>query len=76
MNCSTVIAKYLQEAGIGHVFGYPGDPNVEVIEALRREGLEFVLARRYLPTRSSAPTWARTSCWSARVGRRICRVAW
>ena len=46
MNCSTVIAKYLAEAGIRHVFGYPGDPNVEVIEALRREGMEFVLARR------------------------------
>ena len=46
MNCSTVIAKYLQAAGIRHVFGYPGDPNVEVIEALRRAGLEFVLARR------------------------------
>jgi acetolactate synthase-1/2/3 large subunit len=46
MNCSTVIAKFLREAGIHHVFGYPGDPNVEVIEALRCEGLEFVLARR------------------------------
>jgi thiamine pyrophosphate-dependent acetolactate synthase large subunit-like protein len=33
MNCSTVIAKYLQAAGIRHVIGYPGDPNVEVIEA-------------------------------------------
>ena len=46
MSCSMVIAKYLQAAGIRHVIGYPGDPNVEVIEALRREGLEFVLARR------------------------------
>jgi acetolactate synthase-1/2/3 large subunit len=46
MNASQVIAKYLAAAGIRHVFGYPGDPNIEFIEAARREGLEFVLARR------------------------------
>ena len=46
MNCSSVIARYLAAAGVRHVFGYPGDPNVELIEAMRREGLEFVLARR------------------------------
>ena len=28
------------------MFGYPGDPSVEVLEAARRAGLEFVLARR------------------------------
>ena len=43
MNYSIVIAKHLQEAGIGHVFGYP---DVEAIEALRCEEVEFVLARR------------------------------
>ena len=46
MNYSIVIAKHLQEAGIGHVFGYSGDPDVEAIEALRCEEVEFVLARR------------------------------
>ena len=46
MNCSTVIARYLAAVGIRHIFGYPGDPNVEFIEATRRAGLEFVLARR------------------------------
>lgn len=43
---SEVIAGYLDAAGIGHVFGYPGDPSVEVIEALRRAGIQFVLGRR------------------------------
>ncbi len=43
---SEVIASYLGAAKIGHVFGYPGDPNVEVIEALRRAGIRFVLGRR------------------------------
>jgi acetolactate synthase-1/2/3 large subunit len=44
--CSEVIAGYLAALGVRHVFGYPGDPNVEVIEAARRQGLAFVLARR------------------------------
>ena len=43
---SDVIAGYLTAAEIGHVFGYPGDPNVEVIEALRQAGIQFVLGRR------------------------------
>jgi acetolactate synthase I/II/III large subunit len=46
MNCSQVIAQYIKAAGITHFFGYPGDPSVEFLEAARREGLEFVLARR------------------------------
>lgn len=46
MNCSDVITGYLEAAGIRHVFGYPGDPTVELIETARRNGIEFVLARR------------------------------
>ncbi|HEX6267479.1 MAG TPA: thiamine pyrophosphate-binding protein [Burkholderiales bacterium] len=46
MNVSEVIAQYLKAAGIGHIFGYPGDPNIELMEAARRAGLQFVLGRR------------------------------
>ena len=46
MNVSEVMASALTAAGIGHVFGYPGDPSVEFLEACRRKGTEFVLARR------------------------------
>ena len=46
MNVSEVMVQYLKAAGIGHVFGYPGDPNVEFMEAARRAGLQFVLGRR------------------------------
>ncbi len=46
MNTSAVIARYLAAAGIRHVFGYPGDPSVELMETLRTEGVEFVLSRR------------------------------
>ena len=46
MNVSEVMIQYLAAAGIRHVFGYPGDPSVEFMEAARRNGLEFVLGRR------------------------------
>lgn len=46
MNCSDVITGYLKAAGIEHIFGYPGDPSVELMETARRNGIEFVLARR------------------------------
>jgi acetolactate synthase-1/2/3 large subunit len=46
VNVSEVMARYLKAAGIGHVFGYPGDPNIEFMEAARRAGMQFVLGRR------------------------------
>ena len=46
MNVSAVMVQYLKAAGIGHVFGYPGDPNIEFMEAARRAGMQFVLGRR------------------------------
>ena len=46
MNTSEVIAAYLAAAGIRQVFGYPGDPSIELMEALRRSGADFVLATR------------------------------
>jgi len=39
MNTSEVIIQYLAAAGIRHVFGYPGDPSVEFLEAARRAGM-------------------------------------
>jgi acetolactate synthase-1/2/3 large subunit len=46
LNVSEVMVRHLQAAGIGHMFGYPGDPNIEFMEAARRLGMQFVLARR------------------------------
>ncbi|MFQ5935682.1 MAG: thiamine pyrophosphate-binding protein, partial [Acidiferrobacterales bacterium] len=43
---AALMARYLARAGIRHVFGYPGDPNLDFMEATRHEGIEFVLARR------------------------------
>jgi acetolactate synthase-1/2/3 large subunit len=46
VNVSDVMVQYLKAAGVGHVFGYPGDPNVEFMESARRAGMQFVLGRR------------------------------
>ncbi|MCB2101500.1 MAG: thiamine pyrophosphate-binding protein [Rhodobacterales bacterium] len=46
MNVAEVLTRYLMAAGIDRVYGYPGDPNIEFLESLRRAGLDFVLARR------------------------------
>ena len=48
MNTSEVVIRYLAAAGIRHIFGYPGDPSVEFLEAARRGGMNFVLGSRLL----------------------------
>ena len=40
-----VLAQTIGETGIDTVFGLPGGKNAEVINALRRQGLVFVLVR-------------------------------
>ncbi len=46
LTTAQVMAKYLACAGIDYLFGYPGDPNLEFMEAARKEDIAFVLARR------------------------------
>lgn len=46
MNTSEVIVGHLAAAGIRHIFGYPGDPSVEFLEAARRAQMTFVLGSR------------------------------
>lgn len=46
LNTAAVIAKYFAQARIPYIFGYPGDPNIELMEQCRRAGLEFILACR------------------------------
>jgi acetolactate synthase-1/2/3 large subunit len=40
------IARFVSRAGVRHLFGYPGDPTIELMEAARREDIRFVLATR------------------------------
>ncbi len=41
-----VMADYLTEMEVSHVFTYPGDPTIGFLESLRRRGTEVVLGRR------------------------------
>jgi len=43
---AALLAEYLRGAGVGHVFGYPGESLVEFIEAARAEGPEVISAVR------------------------------
>jgi acetolactate synthase-1/2/3 large subunit len=40
-----IVVSHLVNAGIATVFGLPGGENVQVLEALRRQGMHFVLVR-------------------------------
>lgn len=46
LTTADVMAAYLAGAGVKFVFGLPGGQNIEFMEAVRRQGLEFVLACR------------------------------
>lgn len=46
LNTANVMAKYFAQAKIPYIFGYPGDPSIELMEQCRREGLEFILTCR------------------------------
>ena len=43
MSMAIALAQALREAGIERVFGLPGGENVELLEALRLAGMDFVL---------------------------------
>ena len=57
MNVAETIAAYLDAAGTGPVFGYPGDPSVPFLEACRARDLDFVLERREGTAGLMASAW-------------------
>jgi acetolactate synthase-1/2/3 large subunit len=49
MKVATYVASVLKRYGVPRVFGVPGGENVDLIEALRLEGISFVLAHQETP---------------------------
>lgn len=47
-NTATIIAQALREAGVRYAFGIPGGEVLELLEAFRRSGIEFVLTKQEL----------------------------
>ncbi len=42
-NIADILAQELQNAGVQRVYGLPGGENVEVLDALRKRGIDFLL---------------------------------
>ena len=36
LSTAALMARFIVKAGVRHVFGYPGDPNLDFIEHARR----------------------------------------
>ena len=43
---AALLAGYLHEAGVRHVFGYPGESVIDIMEAVTRQGIAMVSAVR------------------------------
>jgi acetolactate synthase-1/2/3 large subunit len=46
MSGADLVASYVQAAGTGYIFAYPGDPIIGLLESARQRGLQVKLARR------------------------------
>lgn len=57
-SCADYLAESLRNLGIRRVFGLPGGENVHVVDALDRQGLEFILVRN-----ESSAAYAAAACW-------------
>lgn len=55
------IARTLAEAGVRYVFGHPGGEVAHLIEALRQEGIPFVLTRHEATAAYLAASWGELS---------------
>lgn len=56
-----VIAAYLHAAGVRTVFGLPGGETVELLDALRRKGIDFVLVHNESSALFMADTYSRVT---------------
>src|ERR1700678_2394400 len=45
MNGAELMVSALENEGVRRIFGVPGEENLDVVEALRRSGIELVLTR-------------------------------
>lgn len=45
MNASEFFVKALENEGVSHIFGLPGEENIDFLEAVRKSSIQFVLTR-------------------------------
>ena len=61
MNTAEQLVKALEKEGVTHVFGLPGEENLEFLAALSRSPMHFVLTRHEQEAGFMAATWGRLS---------------
>ena len=57
--CAEVLARSLHDLGVRTVFGLPGGENVRILDALREQGIAFVLVRN-----ESSAAYAASARWT------------
>ena len=57
--CAEVLARSLHDLGVRTVFGLPGGENIRILDALRDQGIEFVLVRN-----ESSAAYAASARWT------------
>src|SRR5699024_11861813 len=45
MNAADLFVRALEQEGVTHVFGVPGEENLDLIEALRTSNIDFITTR-------------------------------
>lgn len=59
MKTSDILVKALEEEGVRHVFGVPGEENLDFLESLRTSSIELVLTRHEQGAAFMAATYGR-----------------
>ena len=59
MNGADLLVAALENEGVTHVFGVPGEENLHVVDAIRRSSIELVITRHEQPAAFMAATHGR-----------------
>ncbi|MBA2710212.1 MAG: acetolactate synthase large subunit [Tatlockia sp.] len=57
-----LLVAALENEGVEHIFGIPGEENLDVVEALRNSSIELVLTRHEQAAAFMAATYGRLTC--------------
>ena len=59
MNASDLFIKALENEGVERIYGVPGEENLDILEALRKSSIEFILTRHEQGAAFMAATYGR-----------------
>jgi len=59
MKSSDLFVKQLEEEGVTHIFGLPGEENLDFLDSIRRSSIKLVVTRHEQPAAFMAATYGR-----------------